>query len=67
MEPKRYWWISYGNSRWSREMCADIHPFLWVADYNKNLQHHQSTAGILNYRLVDVTEYNLWHEINGDK
>lgn len=65
MEPKRYWWVSYGTGKWVRSACIDEHPFLWISRYT-GPNGIVPDATIINYHLVDVTEYNLWQELNNN-
>lgn len=51
MEPKKYWWMSYIIEGIYYEAVTDIHPFT----HKKKL---------LSWNLIDVTEYNLWLELN---
>jgi len=65
MEPKKYWWIHYdrvGIQMYrEKETVIDIHPFLWLSETKKQMKWE---VWLVNWKLIDVTEYNLWKELN---
>lgn len=63
MEPKRYWWIRYKSTAQGMyaeyERVSDMHPFQYCSS-------HMSLV-LINWKLIDVTEYNLWNELNNNQ
>lgn len=72
MEPKRYWWmlvknISLINGKvWYTEQVMDIHPFHFKGGCIAG-ESDEWRMFRVNYKLIDVTEYNLFNELNDKK
>ncbi len=71
MEPKRYWWVHYDtigigtttleSIKKGKNIVIDMHPFKWIKWKNGG---DAEWSWIVNWKLIDVTEYNLFNELN---
>lgn len=79
MEPKRYWWIQYrvngGHNHMSydentgiKEMCIEIHPFQLIHNM-KEIEKRVTSRytydyELINWKLIDIREYDLFNNLN---
>ncbi len=63
---KYYWlhvkWVTRNDSKFEMGWVIDVHPFIAVDTLIK--KHPDMGYMLTNYKQIDVTEYNLWNELN---
>lgn len=61
--PKCYYWLVYTNGQREFDLTTDIHPFQYMSELNSHPMISMFYT-LLNWKPIDVDEYNLAQQLS---